>query len=345
MASNAVIVASAGTGKTTYLVGLIDIASQRRTLITTYTNENLGQIRACLFDRFGVVPKGVEAITWYSFLISHGIRPYYNLVSSAALHRNPALLDIPPGIARRIPKSDVDAYYFSPGGHLYRDRVSELVCLINDKTGGKVVSRLAGIFQAVLIDEFQDLNGYDLHLLERLFHSIIPVVAVGDPRQGTFTTNRSAKGRGFKGANIVDWLNTPAISKLVSIEERTDTWRSNQVICDFADGLYPHLPKSTSKNLIPTGHDGIFEIAPENVLGYFEQHAPVVLRWNKTANTMGLPAVNIGISKGRTFDRVLIFPTANMKTYLKTRDVSKAGDIAKFYVAITRARHSVAFVV
>jgi hypothetical protein len=34
-----------------------------------------------------------------------------------------------------------------------------------------------------------------------------------------------------------------------------------------------------------------------------------------------------------------------MKEYLKSKDISKAGDLAKFYVAVTRAKYSVAFVV
>jgi hypothetical protein len=55
--------------------------------------------------------------------------------------------------------------------------------------------------------------------------------------------------------------------------------------------------------------------------------------------------MNIGNSKGRTFDRVMIFPTLPMKKYLETKNLDVAGDIAKLYVAVTRARYSVAFVV
>ena len=58
-----------------------------------------------------------------------------------------------------------------------------------------------------------------------------------------------------------------------------------------------------------------------------------------------MDANNIGASKGRGYDRVLVFATKPMLAYLKTGDVSKAGDRSKLYVAATRARHSVAFVV
>jgi DNA helicase-2/ATP-dependent DNA helicase PcrA len=72
--------------------------------------------------------------------------------------------------------------------------------------------------------------------------------------------------------------------------------------------------------------------------------SPVILRHSRVTDTMGLKAINFGTSKGRTFDRVMIFPTKPMLKYLDDGDVEKLKDPAKFYVAVTRARHSVAFV-
>ncbi|MFR3195551.1 MAG: 3'-5' exonuclease [Waltera sp.] len=52
-----------------------------------------------------------------------------------------------------------------------------------------------------------------------------------------------------------------------------------------------------------------------------------------------------GSSKGLTFDRVLIYPTQPMLNWLsgKSKDM-KAESLSKFYVAVTRAKYSVAFV-
>ena len=86
-------------------------------------------------------------------------------------------------------------------------------------------------------------------------------------------------------------------------------------------------------------------IRPADVPAYVEEFDPVVLRWNKNSDTLGLPAQNFGVVKGRSFDRVLIFPTEPMRKYLKKPDPAMSLDRAKFYVAVTRARHSVAFVV
>ena len=201
------------------------------------------------------------------------------------------------------------------------------------------------VYELIFIDELQDFAGYDLDVLDRLFRSNITVVAVGDPRQATFSTNNGAKNKQFKGTDILGWIEQQAKAGRFQLEHRTDCFRSNQQICDFADALYPNLPKTISKNATVTDHDGIIQIKAHETTAYFEKYRPVVLRHNRSAKTQGLPAVNIGLMKGRTFERVLIFATGPMKEYLKTKDLAKAGDLAKLYVAVTRAKQSAAFVV
>ena len=58
----------------------------------------------------------------------------------------------------------------------------------------------------------------------------------------------------------------------------------------------------------------------EDVPNTSTKYNPTILRWDKRADTLGLPAMNIGVSKGSTFDRVLIFPTKPITQYLMTRD-------------------------
>jgi hypothetical protein len=174
--------------------------------------------------------------------------------------------------------------------------------------------------------------------------SSINIIGVGDPRQSTFTTNNSSKNKKYKKASISEWIQAKEKSELLVIETLADCRRCNQEICNFADALFPDLPKTNSTNTVITGHDGFFFLKPEEVLEYFEKHKPVVLRHSKASKTMDLPAVNIGVSKGRTYARVLIFPTKPMKQYLKDKDLSKIKDKTRFYVAVTRAQYSVAFV-
>ena len=106
------------------------------------------------------------------------------------------------------------------------------------------------------------------------------------------------------------------------------------------------MPATKSVGVAPTCHDGIFQIVSDDVAGYVAEHHPVtVLRHDKNYDTQGLAAMNIGVAKGSTFDRVMIFPTKPMLTYLEDKDETKLKAPERLYVAVTRAKFSVAFVV
>lgn len=70
----------------------------------------------------------------------------------------------------------------------------------------------------------------------------------------------------------------------------------------------------------------------------------MVLRNSKKTDTLGLPARNFGVAKGRTYERVLVFPTKPIRTYLHDGDVSNLKEPERLYVAATRAQFSVCFV-
>ena len=76
----------------------------------------------------------------------------------------------------------------------------------------------------------------------------------------------------------------------------------------------------------------------------FNHYRPAVLRYDRNANTYGYPAQNFGNAKGLEFDRVLVIPHGPIKKYLEKGDVEDVKkSLEKFYVAVTRAKHSVAF--
>jgi hypothetical protein len=281
-------------------------------------------------------------VSWFSFLLQDGARPYQNSLTNAARIKSIDFVSIPNNYT---PKSKTDAYYLVGGDRIYADKVSDFVCECDSRSNGAVIKRLEKMYDYVFVDELQDFAGYDLDLVEKFFRSSVSVIAVGDPRQATFSTNKGQKNKQFKRSHIHDWIKKMEARRLCVRVEKTDCHRGNQHICDFADALYPSLPKTRSLNIVQTGHDGIFSIKAYEVRDYYDRHLPMVLRYSKTTSTMDLPAMNIGATKGRTYERVLIFPTKPMRAYLDTKDLSKAGDISKLYVAVTRARFSVAFVV
>lgn len=278
---------------------------------------------------------------WFSFLISHGAKPYQRVLTGA-----PGSIQGLNFKGRRnqfAKKSDIQSYYFDSTGNFYRDGVSEFVCDVNKKTESAVINRLQRVARHIFIDEFQDLVGYDLDVVELLFRSSVNITVVGDPRQYTLSTNLGSRNKKYRGSGILDWLNERMA--LCRLQNQEYNFRCNQEICDFADKIFPNFPATVSKQDVKTGHDGIIEIPEDEAVAYYEKYQPVVLRDSRKTLTSGLQAMNIGLAKGSTFDRVMIFPTRPMLEFLTNRNSSKLRAPERLYVAVTRARYSVAFVI
>ena len=116
----------------------------------------------------------------------------------------------------------------------------------------------------------------------------------------------------------------------------------------YGDALdhYPDMKPCDSAMNEKTGHDGIFWVHENDIDKYVDIYNPVQLRYDKRTKVNPIPkTMNFGLSKGLTFNRVLIYPTKPMLDWLsgKSKDM-KDESLSKFYVAVTRARYSVAFV-
>ena len=100
-----------------------------------------------------------------------------------------------------------------------------------------------------------------------------------------------------------------------------------------------------------TNHNGIYILKKSQVSQYYKIYHPVILRDSKKTKidfhlTSQLIVYNSQKSKGLGFDRVLIYPTGELLQWIKNpKHELKARTRAKSYVAVTRARFSVAFVV
>lgn len=342
--NNFIVVASAGGRKTTFIVEEA-LKKHGNILITTYTLNNVDQIHSYIIEKVGYIPANINILPWFTFLLRDGVKPYQGSLLQA---RQVKSLDFNTMPNRYIPKGKTE-YFINQGDDIYRDRVSDFICQCNEISHGLVIKRLEKIYDHIFIDEMQDLSGWDQDLIGLLIASTIGITLVGDPRQSTYTTNNSQKNKGTKGKNMVSWIEDLVKKQKCIREERTDCYRCNQEICNFADSLYPDLPKTTSKNTVRTGHDGIFTIKSCEVNDYIAKYKPQILRWNKQADTQNYQAINYGNSKGMNFDRVLIFPTDPIKKYLNSKEKNiaplKSGAISKLYVAVTRARHSVCFII
>ncbi len=341
--SSRVIIASAGSGKTTLLVEEALSRQDRRVAILTYTNNNIDEIKKKFCERHGVVPDCVDVMTWFAFLLHECARPYQRSVYSERRIRG---IFYPEGrSAFCVKESNTARFYFKDGDEIYSDKLSKFVLAVQTKSGGLVTKRLAEIYHEIFIDEFQDFAGYDLDLIKEFLQVGIRMLIVGDPRQCTYITNQSSRNQQYRGVGILRLLSEWGKDALCDVKHRALSHRCNEQICYFADKLWPSMPTTESKNKEVTEHDGVFVLSRTHLEEYLERFNPVLLRYDKKAETWGHHALNFGNSKGLEFDRVLIVPHGPIKKYLASGDPKHVeGSREKFYVAVTRARHSVAFV-
>lgn len=364
--SNQLLISVAGSGKTTFLVNEAIKIKNQSILITTYTQANEREIKKKFLQIHGMIPSNVTIQTWFSFLLQHGVRPYqgalYNgdikgmlLVNSASGIRffNKDKIAVP-----YTEEKDFVKHYFSADAKIYSDKISKFVVRCNEQSRGAVISRLSRIYQYIFIDEVQDLAGNDLEIIQLLFRNGIKTIMVGDPRQVTYLTHHERKHKGYSNGNIKQYMLDKA-KKLCTVDESTLAYshRNNQEICDFSSKLYPELTPSIACTCVECragdqGHAGIFIIGVSEVNDYKAKYVPTVLKYHSSVE----PDWNFGNCKGLGFDRVLIFPTNSIIKYLQDGQLKKSAkskvgsketysfDRAKFYVALTRARHSVAIV-
>ena len=354
--SNKLIIAAAGSGKTTHLVNEALKIKESRVLITTYTEANEREIRKKFFELNGCIPNNITIQTWFSFLIQHGVKPYQSVIYNGKVD---GLLLVNQKSGLRyfnkykkpiyFGEEDAENYYFSKSHLIYSDKVSKFVVKANQLTNGLVINRINKIFKNIFIDEIQDMAGYDLEIIKLLFGTESNILLVGDPRQVTYHTHDEAKYKQYSDGDILGFVKNVCKAYSVDTDCTTlnKTYRNNKQICCFANSIYQNFPPCEYENHAPTGHDGIFFVDSSDVDQYLSKYQPMQLRESrkKEVNT-DYPVMNFGESKGLTFNRVLIYPTsAILQWIIDHKKELKNQSRSKFYVAVTRAKHSVALVV
>jgi len=356
MVNNKLIIAAAGSGKTTYLIDEAIKNREKKVLITTYTQANEAEIKKKIIKKINYIPENITVQTWFSFLLKHGVRPYQGIIFDKRIN-GLILVNSQSGLKGYTKfkqpiyfgeEREFENHYFSNSIKIYSDKLSKFVFRCNEKTNGAVISRISKIYSRIFIDEVQDLAGYDLELLKLLFSSNAEVLLVGDPRQGTYSTNSSSKNKQYKKANVVNYFFQ---DKSINIETDETSllinYRSNKSICDLSNKLFQNFSGTNSGNQIITEHDGVFFIREKDVEQYLKKYNPVQLRDSKKKIVdENYKVMNFGESKGLSFDRVLIYPTNPFTDWFMNNESELAETSrSKLYVAITRARYSVGIVV
>ncbi len=353
MNQNKLIVAAAGAGKTTFLVNEALQIKDERILITTYTQANEAEIRKKIIEVNQYIPKNVIVQTWFSFLLQHGVRPFQGGLYEKEI-TGLILVNSQSGLKYYFKgkpiyfseEKEFERHYFSKEIKIYSDKISKFVFRSNANSDGAVIERLCKIYTHIFIDEVQDLAGYDLELLKLLFKANSNTLLVGDPRQGTYSTNSSAKNKQYKKAAIVNFFEDDSLEIETDMTSLTINYRCNETICNLSNKLFPNLPSVTTGNKEITSHDGVFLVRPTDVAEYLKTYSPVQLRENiKTIVNDNYKSMNFGESKGLSFERVLIYPTKPIINWFTDNNIDLAPtSCSKLYVALTRAKYSVGII-
>ncbi|MBL7851621.1 MAG: UvrD-helicase domain-containing protein [Cyclobacteriaceae bacterium] len=352
-----VILATAGSGKTRHLVYESIKQTKNRILITTYTQANELEIRKKFIEVNKCIPSNVTVLSWFSFLLKHGVRPFQPLLSEKRINglllvnsqRESGVKFIDKrGIA--IPYSETkefERHYFTIHNRkIFSDKLSKFVCRCNAKSSGAVFSRIIRVFPTIYIDEVQDLAGFDLDFIEGLYKNGANIVMVGDPRQATYSTNTTSKNKQFRKSDIVRFFEERAEHISIDDSSLITNYRCTKLICDLSNKLFPDYPQAISGNHHVVDHLGVFFLKTDDVEEYLNTFHPVQLRDSvKTKVNAAYQVMNFGESKGLSFDRALIYPTSPIIQWLFDHSTDLAPiSRAKFYVALTRARFSVAII-
>lgn len=356
------MIAAAGAGKTTFLVQEALKIKDRKILITTFTDENVIEIKKKFIDINGFIPHNIHIKGWFSFLLQDCLKPYQCVLNKDLFVKKlgfkywnegrSGLRYYSKGRPVYWGEKDFFQYYFDSDLSIYSDKLSKYVVRIYENDRSLIFNRLSKIYGYVFIDEVQDLAGYDLDIVRKIYANIANVIAVGDPRQTTYSTHHSQKYEKYSKGKIKNYF-LEHLNDICEIDEVTlcKSHRNEPIICHISSQLFPDFTPSESCECCNDSHIehlGVFYVPESKKLSYLEKFRPVQLRWdsnNKQVNS-NYPAMNIGSSKGLTLERVILYPTSHMVDWFKDdKKIFAQQTQSKFYVGLTRARYSLGILI
>jgi DNA helicase-2/ATP-dependent DNA helicase PcrA len=364
---NVFVFAGAGTGKTQRIVSeaVPLVAASKRVLVLTYTENNQRE----LADRFRNAHRGAHpAFTvkgLLTFYLEEIIRPYQRALFPTRIESFLLIGEDPhkrngmniPGRGEKLPNGRFNPlYYLTPcQTKAYSTLLAKFAWTVIKETDGAPLRRLAEIYDSVYFDECQDMVGWDFEVLAQLVKSkLFDITCVGDFRQTIYETANTTKKPGTSAEKVAYLKKLKFIS-----EEMTESFRSIQAICDYAGRLHAAegYPALNSNVLVPAeygDHQGVFVVKESDARDYLRRYQPMMLRHSVKSgleyDDLTLQRMTFGKSKGLGFPRTAIIPTTPQLKFLQDDGAAFGKGKTeeprnKFYVALTRARYSVAIIV
>lgn len=364
---NVFVFAGAGTGKTERIVSeaIARVADNERILVLTYTENNQKEVGNRFLLKYRGAHHAFTVKGLLTFYLEEIIRPYQRAIFPKRVEGF-ILNDSDPhkrngrnifGRTERLTNGAFNPlYYLTPClTKAHSALLAKFAYTVIKETGGAPIRRLAEIYDSLYFDECQDMVGWDFEVLSLLAKSKqFSITCVGDFRQTIYETASTTKKPGSSLEKVA------YLEKLKFVrEEMNESRRSIQEICDYAGRLhaadgYPALVSNVIAPEEYRAHQGIFLVKESDAHTYLALYLPVVLRHSIRSgiefDELPLQRITFGKSKGLGFSRTAIIPTKPHLQFLQ--DDPKAFGNGKteearnkFYVALTRAKYSVALIV
>jgi DNA helicase-2/ATP-dependent DNA helicase PcrA len=360
--------AGAGSGKTHKIIteSIAEIERGGKVLVVTYTTSNQQELRRRFLDIFGTHSDRFMVKGLFSFYLEDMVRPYQQALFPVRIdgicfnERNPHMK---PGSTFMLPgrKEQLDDKSYNPSHFLtpcktkaHTGFLAKLASRIMKATKNAAAVRLGDIYSQVFFDEVQDLVGWDYEVLKGLSKAMpTPITCVGDFRQTIYETTFGHKAPQTAAEKIAAFKSMGFQDEALVLNRRCI-----QPICDVADAVHKGAYVATESAVVAVPpefahHLGTFIVRESDVAEYIKAFDPMVLRWNVTSGKRLLPAqarcYNFGGSKGLGFDRVLVLPADSQLHFILDGVTPFPANAEtaqnKMYVAITRARYSLGFIV
>ncbi|HDS0957242.1 hypothetical protein PshuTeo2_10000 [Pseudomonas hunanensis] len=325
-----VILAVAGSGKTTYLVNSLD--TDKRFLIITYTINNVSNLRAKIAEKFQCLPQNIYLVSYFNFLYSFCYKPTLHYkVGAKGINFEPCKNRFAMGISR----------YRDPSFRLYSNRLAKLL----DEQGamGEVLERISKYFDYVFVDEVQDFAGHDFNFLKSILAADTNVVCVGDYFQHTFDTSRDGPVNRTLHDDFASYKKQ--FKKIgVEVDEKTlkKSHRCSPTVCNYVSGnlgiqIHSNRMDETTISFIEKQSDADDVFSEEGIVKLFYQDR---------AKYPG-HARNWGETKGedRYKDVCIVLNPTTLKSF-KDNNLANLNPQTrnKLYVALTRAKGDIHFV-
>lgn len=329
-----VIFAVAGSGKTTSI--LEALSEDKRSLIITYTENNLKNIRYKIIEKFGYFPENIKLLSYFTFLYSFCFKPFLSRIIFA----KGMSWGFPPGFTTRLKRTNIK-YYIDTNNRIYHNRLAKLLEVAG--VHEDIVERLEKYFDDLFIDEIQDFAGHDFNLLKIISTANINIQYVGDFFQHTFDTSRDGAINKNLHNDYEKYINHfQAMGLEVDTESLVKSYRCAPAVCDFISGnlkinIESHRSDATEINMINDEHQ-INQILNDPKI--------VKLFYNKHYN-FGCYSRNWGGCKGEdNYSDICIVLNPETLAKFNNGNLSELAPKTKnkLYVACTRARGNIYFI-